>query len=122
MSGAPGRVSAVVAAALVVSLTDRPPSCGTIRGRALCAVEHGRPRMRRYGARPHGHLRATRPARGRAPALAHRRADAPRRPRGELLVPPPPGGLRVDRRAHARAADRRPRLRGGVWIGGAGTD
>ena len=40
---------------------------------------------------------------GRAAAAADRRADAARRARGELLVPAPPGRLRVDRRA-GRAA------------------
>ena len=40
---------------------------------------------------------------GRAAAGADRRADAARRPGGELLVPAPPRRLRVDRRAGARA-------------------
>ena len=48
-------------------------------------------------------LRAGRPARGRPAARADRRADAPRRARGELLVPPPPRRLRVDRGAGRRA-------------------
>ena len=48
--------------------------------------------------------RAARPARRGAAARADRRADAARRARGELLVPPPPGRLRVDRRALRRAA------------------
>ena len=37
------------------------------------------------------------------PLAADRRAHAPRRARGELLVPAPPGRLRVDRGARARA-------------------
>ena len=59
------------------------------------------------------------PARGRPAAAAHGRADAARRPGGELLVPPPPRGLRVDRRARARAARGRPRVRGGLRLGRA---
>ena len=43
------------------------------------------------------------PARGRPAARADRRAHAPRRARGELLVPAPPRRLRVDR-ARASAA------------------
>ena len=47
-------------------------------------------------------LRPAGPARGGAAAGADRRADAARRPRGELLVSAPPRRLRVDRRARAR--------------------
>ena len=55
-----------------------------------------------------------RPAPRRAAARAHRRADASRRARGELLVSAPPRRVRVDRRAGARAAGRRSRLRRGL--------
>ena len=48
-------------------------------------------------------LRAAEPAAGRAAARAHGRAHAPRRPRGELLVPAPPGRLPLDRRSAAPA-------------------
>ena len=44
------------------------------------------------------------PARGRAAARADGRADAARRAGRELLVPAPPGGVRVGRRALRRAA------------------
>ena len=43
----------------------------------------------------------------------------PGRPRGELLVPAPPRGLRVDRGARARPPRGRPRLRRGLRLGGA---
>ena len=43
----------------------------------------------------------------------------PRRPRGELLVSPPPGRLRVDRRAGRRPARRRHGLRRGLRLGRA---
>ena len=46
---------------------------------------------------------AGKPARRGAAAAADRRADAARRARGELLVPAPPGRLRVDRGAGRRA-------------------
>ena len=52
----------------------------------------------------------------RAAAGADRRADAAGRPGGELLVPAPPRGLRVDRRARARSARGRPRLRRGLRL------
>ena len=65
------------------------------------------------------HSTAARPARGRAAAGADRRAHAPGRARGELLVPPPSGGLRVDRRARARAARDRHGLRRGLRLGRA---
>src|SRR5829696_6734143 len=74
----------------------------------------------RHGsARP---LRAARPA-GRRPAAApHRRAHAARRTGGELLVPAPPRGLRLDRAARARPPRGRPRVRGGIRERGAGPD
>ena len=59
---------------------------------------------------------AARPARRRAAARADRRAHAARRPGGELLVPAPPGRLRVDRRAGRRPPGRRPRLRRGLRL------
>src|SRR5215217_2407505 len=70
----------------------------------------------------HGHtpaLRPARPAGGRAAAASHGRADAARRAGGELLVPAPSRGLRVDRGARARPPRRRPRLRGGLRQRGA---
>ena len=54
------------------------------------------------------------PAARRAAARADRRANAPGRPRGELLVPAPSRRLRMDRRAGTRAAGRRSRLRRGL--------
>ena len=68
-------------------------------------------------ARP---LPAARPAPRRAAARPRRRAHAARHPRGELLVPPPPGRLRVDRRARRRRARRRPRVRRGLRLRRAG--
>ncbi|CAA9468199.1 MAG: hypothetical protein AVDCRST_MAG65-508, partial [uncultured Solirubrobacteraceae bacterium] len=62
---------------------------------------------------------ATEPASRGPAARADRRADAARRAGRELLVPAPPRGLRVDRPAGARAAGRRPRLRGGLRLRGA---
>ena len=53
---------------------------------------------------------------GVPPLRADRRAHAARRARGELLVPPPPGRLRVDRRARRRRAGRRPGLRRGLRL------
>ena len=51
---------------------------------------------------------------GVPPLALDRRAHAARRPRGELLVPPPPRRLRLDRRARHRGAGRRPGLRRGL--------
>ncbi|CAA9302908.1 MAG: hypothetical protein AVDCRST_MAG11-959, partial [uncultured Gemmatimonadaceae bacterium] len=68
------------------------------------------------GPRP---LPPARPARGRPAAAADRRAHAPGRPRGELLVPAPPRRLRVDRAADRRAAGGRPRVRRGLRERGA---
>ena len=56
------------------------------------------------------------PARGRAAAAADRRAHAARRARGELLVPAPPGRLRVDRGAGRRQARGRHGLRRGLRL------
>src|SRR5215207_7266647 len=71
----------------------------------------------RHGtARP---VRAARPAARRAAAAPDRRAHAARRARGELLVPAPPRGVRVDRRARARPPRGRPRLRRGLRQRGA---
>ena len=63
------------------------------------------------------HCHGPRPARpaARGPAArARRRAHAARRPGGELLVPPAPGGLRVDRRARGGDARGRSRVRRGL--------
>ena len=75
--------------------------------------DHPRPGARRAGARARGSLAcraprarplpAARPAPRRAAARARRRAHAARHPRGELLVPPPPRRLRVDRRGASAA-------------------
>ena len=65
------------------------------------------------------YLQENQPRRGAA-AAADRRADAARRARGELLVPAPPGRLRVDRRAGRRQAGRRHGLRRGLRLGRAG--
>ena len=54
------------------------------------------------------------PAGRRAPAEPHGRAHAAGRSRGELLVPPPPRGVRVDRRARPRPRRRRHGLRRGL--------
>ena len=59
---------------------------------------------------------AAEPAAGRAAAAADRRADAARRARGELLVPAPPGRLRVDRGAGRGPARRRHGLRRGLRL------
>ena len=53
---------------------------------------------------------------GVPPLRADRRADAARRAGGELLVPAPPGRLRVDRGAGRRAAGRRHGLRRGLRL------
>ena len=56
---------------------------------------------------------------GVPPLAADRRAHAARRARGELLVPAPPGRLRVDRRARRRHARDRHGLRRGLRLGRA---
>ncbi|CAA9325365.1 MAG: hypothetical protein AVDCRST_MAG40-1665, partial [uncultured Gemmatimonadaceae bacterium] len=63
-----------------------------------------------------GPLPPARPARRGAAARPHRRAHAARRARGELLVPPAPRRLRVDRPAGPRAAGGRHGLRGGLRL------
>ena len=63
---------------------------------------------------------AGKPARRGAAAAADRRADAARRARGELLVPAPPGRLRMDRGAARRQAGRRHGLRRGLRLEPAG--
>ncbi len=65
-------------------------------------------------------LRAARPAARRAAAGADRRAHAARRSGRELLVPAPPGGVRVDRCPRPRRRSRRHGVRRGVRRGGAG--
>ena len=72
-----------------------------------------------YGQRRGRGPSAAEPARRGAAAGAHRRTDAPGRAGGELLVPAPPGRLRVDRRAGPRRHGRRPRLRRGLRLGRA---
>ena len=59
---------------------------------------------------------------GRPAAPAHRRAHAARRPGGELLVPPPPRRLRVDRLAGRRPPRGRPRVRRGLRLRRARAD
>ena len=56
---------------------------------------------------------------GVPPLRADRRAHAARRAGRELLVPPPSGGVRVDRRAGRRPARARHGLRRGLRLGGA---
>src|SRR4051794_32281866 len=75
----------------------------------------------RYSYGP-AHDRSVHPARSArrgAAAAPHGRAHASRRAGGELLVPPAPRRLRVDRRAGARAQGRRPRVRRGLRRGRA---
>ena len=67
------------------------------------ALPRGRATRDNVRARRGPALRAARPAARRAAAGAHRRAHAARRPGGELLVPPPPRRLRVDRRSGSAA-------------------
>ena len=72
------------------------------------------------GSRLHARARrstcsATSPP-GVPPLALDRRAHAARRARGELLVPPPPRRLRVDRRARRRPARRRPGVRRGLRL------
>ena len=98
----------VVADVGVEDLSLLPP-CGA--GSLRRAIHS---RVRERSDRPAG------PARGRPAAGPHRRADDARRAGGELLVPPPPGRVRVD-----RGPLRRPRrgghgLRRGLRHRGAG--
>src|SRR3954470_7956735 len=60
------------------------------------------------------------PAGGRPAAVADGRAHASRRPRRELLVSPPPGGLSLDRRPLRRPRRGRHGLRRGLRQRGPG--
>ena len=106
-------------------LRDRPRLPGAdrrpqARARARDGALPGGARRRSLSSPPRDEaLPPGQPARGRPAAAAHGRAHAARRARGELLVPPAPGRLRVDRRPRARAAGGRPRVRGGLRLGGA---
>ena len=98
------RPRVVVAGVRVLDLLRRSPSGRRASARdSRCSSPHQSLRSAPWKRRH----RAAEPARRGAAAGADRRADAPRRAGGELLVPPPPGRLRVDRRA-GRAAARSP--------------
>ena len=106
----------VVAGVDVLDVLGRGGGGGRHRAGTLRGLAQSTARRAAIASRPWSGVRAAQPARRGAAAAADRRADAARRARGELLVPAPPGRLRVDRGAGRRHAGRRHGLRRGLRL------